>query len=608
MEENQNEEMQMLGGDGMSADKAKNSKKTIKRLFKELMQQKAKLIVIVVAAMISLVFTISAPLILGEGINILYRGLTATGNPAIDFAAVGKIVTILVGLYGISAIFNYIQQYIMATVSQNFSLSLRVQVSEKLNRLPLKFFDTHKKGDILSRVTNDIEKISDTLQEGLMQLITSILTVIGAVVLMMSISPILTVIAIVTIIIGMVATFFISGKSHTYFLNNQKSLGGFNSQIEEYYTGQMVIKTFNREFEVIEKIQKANDKLYEDSRKAQFISFVVTPAMRIMNQIGYVAIAVLGATFVINGKISIGSIQAFFQYVNQASEPLTESLYILNNMQAAIASAERIFEVLEEAEELSDNILPTKQIINAQGQVSFEHVKFGYSKDNMLMEDINISIKAGEKVAIVGPTGAGKTTLVNLLLRFYEVNSGRIKIDGVDIKEMKRKELRALFGMVLQDTWLFHGTIKENIEYARESATISEIENAAKMASVHHFIKTIAGGYQAMLEEDGNNISQGQKQLLTIARVILANPYILILDEATSSVDTLTEVEIQKAMDNLMKGRTSFIIAHRLSTIKNADLILVMQNGTMVEKGSHEELLNKSTVYAELYNSQFSES
>ncbi|AKN31426.1 ABC transporter [Clostridium carboxidivorans P7] len=590
----------------MSIEKAKDTKKTVKRLIKLLLNQKWKIIIVIFFAIISLTFTMAAPLIFSKAINTIYEGIknmSSTGSFNIDFHIIKKLSLLLLFIYLLSSLANYIQQNIMAAVSQTLVLSIRKEISEKLSKIPLKYYDTHNKGEILSRISNDLEKVSDTLQSGMMQFITAVLTIIGAVILMLSINWILTLIAIFTIAMGIIATSIIGKKSINYFANRQESLGKFNGQIEEYFTGQMVVKSFNMEDEIISKVQISNNKLYLDEKKAQFITYAINPLIRLMNQIGYVLIASLGAIFVIQGRLSIGLIQAFFQYVDQASEPLTEAAYILNSMQAAIASLERVFEILDEEEEQADTI-NYKTISNTKGNIIFEDVKFGYGKD-LIITGIDLDIKSGEKVAIVGPTGAGKTTLINLLMRFYELNDGKIKIDGIDITKLKRSHLRSLFGMVLQDSWLFDGSIKENISYSRDIATISEVKEAAKLARADYFIRTLPHGYNTVLNDENSSISQGQKQLLCIARAILANPYILILDEATSSVDTRTELEIQNAMDNLMKGRTSFIIAHRLSTIKNADKILVMDKGTIVEQGNHEELLAKGGLYSDIYNSQF---
>lgn len=493
----------------------------------------------------------------------------------------------------------------MSGVAQNLVLSMRKDLSDKLNKLPLKYYDSHKKGETLSIVTNDLEKVADSLQEGLMQLITAVVTVVGSIVMMISISVPLTIVSAITLLVSLGITVVIARKSQERFSENQKALGELNSNIEEIFTGQIVVKAFSKEKDTIRNFKILNQNLYNASRRAQFSSYAISPIIRFINLIGYVIIAVVGGIFASTGAMTLGSIQAFIQYVNQASEPTTEISYIVNMLQAAIASAERVFTVMDEVEEIKDEE-SSKVISMPKGKVQFEHVKFGYSDNFILMKDININLNAGDKIAIVGPTGAGKTTLVNLLMRFYEIQGGRITIDGVNIKDLKRGELRTMFGMVLQDTWLFNGSIKENIAYSKSDATMDEIVRAAKSARVDHFIRTLPQGYDTILTEDASNLSQGQKQLLTIARAILSDPSVLILDEATSSVDTRTEVEIQKAMNNLMKGRTSFVIAHRLSTIRDADLILVMKEGTIIEQGSHKELIEKKGFYEELYNSQFS--
>ncbi|MGC8279903.1 ABC transporter ATP-binding protein [Clostridioides difficile] len=594
--------------DGMSAEKAKDAKKTTKRLLKYMAKQKFKILIIFISVLISSALTVLAPMVMGKAIDQLFNGIKTavqTGTKfSVNFSTMGGIVSILLGLYLISAVFIYIQQYIMSGVAQNLVLSMRKDLSDKLNKLPLKYYDSHKKGETLSIVTNDLEKVADSLQEGLMQLITAVVTVVGSIVMMISISVPLTIVSAITLLVSLGITVVIARKSQERFSENQKALGELNSNIEEIFTGQIVVKAFSKEKDTIRNFKILNQNLYNASRKAQFSSYAISPIIRFINLIGYVIIAVVGGIFASTGAMTLGSIQAFIQYVNQASEPTTEISYIVNMLQAAIASAERVFTVMDEVEEIKDEE-SSKVISMPKGKVQFEHVKFGYSDDFILMKDININLNAGDKIAIVGPTGAGKTTLVNLLMRFYEIQGGRITIDGVNIKDLKRGELRTMFGMVLQDTWLFNGSIKENIAYSKSDATMDEIVRAAKSARVDHFIRTLPQGYDTILTEDASNLSQGQKQLLTIARAILSDPSVLILDEATSSVDTRTEVEIQKAMNNLMKGRTSFVIAHRLSTIRDVDLILVMKEGTIIEQGSHKELIEKKGFYEELYNSQF---
>ncbi|HBF7899946.1 ABC transporter ATP-binding protein/permease [Clostridioides difficile] len=595
--------------DGMSAEKAKDAKKTTKRLLKYMAKQKFKILIIFISVLISSALTVLAPMVMGKAIDQLFNGIKTavqTGTKfSVNFSTMGGIVSILLGLYLISAVFIYIQQFIMSGVAQNLVLSMRKDLSDKLNKLPLKYYDSHKKGETLSIVTNDLEKVADSLQEGLMQLITAVVTVVGSIVMMISISVPLTIVSAITLLVSLGITVVIARKSQERFSENQKALGELNSNIEEIFTGQIVVKAFSKEKDTIRNFKILNQNLYNASRRAQFSSYAISPIIRFINLIGYVIIAVVGGIFASTGAMTLGSIQAFIQYVNQASEPTTEISYIVNMLQAAIASAERVFTVMDEVEEIKDEE-SSKVISMPKGKVQFEHVKFGYSDDFILMKDININLNAGDKIAIVGPTGAGKTTLVNLLMRFYEIQGGRITIDGVNIKDLKRGELRTMFGMVLQDTWLFNGSIKENIAYSKLDATMDEIVRAAKSARVDHFIRTLPQGYDTILTEDASNLSQGQKQLLTIARAILSDPAVLILDEATSSVDTRTEVEIQKAMNNLMKGRTSFVIAHRLSTIRDADLILVMKEGTIIEQGSHKELIEKKGFYEELYNSQFS--
>lgn len=595
-------------GDEMSAERARNPRKTIKRFLKDLMKQKIRLLIVFFCIVIATLFSIMTPRLIGQAIDLIFKGvqLATTENRVfeINFSTMGGIVLAILGLYLLNTLFSYIQQYVMASISQKFSLSIRESITEKLNRLPLRYYDTHKKGDILSRITSDMEKVSDTLQEGLPQILTSIVTIVGAFFMMLLISPTLTLIAFVTIVASVAIAALISTKTHAYYANNQAALGELNANIEEAFTGNTLIKAFNLQNDMETANDVLNEKMCQASRKAQFVTYAVNPIVRLIGQIGYVVVAIRGAFSVISGGISIGDIQAVFQYINQISEPVTQFAYTINSLQGALASVERVYQIQDEPEEMPD--LQTEQLLYApKGDVEFEHVRFGYSDDKILMNDVNIHVKAGNKIAIVGPTGAGKTTLVNLLMRFYELQGGKITIDGININEISRKELRSILGMVLQDTWLFHGTISENIAYGRKDANELEIQNAARAARIDHFIRTLPQGYQTVLDDELSGLSIGQKQLLTIARAILANPSILILDEATSSVDTRTEVEIQKAMSNLMKGRTSFVIAHRLSTIKDADFILVMNNGTIVEQGNHQELIARKGFYEQLYNSQF---
>ena len=591
----------------MSTEKAKNSRRTMWRLMKALMPQKWKLFVAICCAIVSQVLYIRTPLIFADAINVIFDGILPAvmglGESAIDFPQLGEFVLLLTGIYLLSSLFTYFQERLMADVSQKLTLSLRERLGRKLARVPLKFYDTHKKGEILSRVTNDLERLNEILSDGIMRLFTSVILIAGALILMFRINWILTLIAIGAIFVGLITTAIVSVKSNEYFTNRQKSMGKFNAQIEESFSGQVEIKTFNREQDVAEQTGRDIDQLYKDDKKAQFIMFAIMPIIRLFNQIGYVAIAAVGATFVITGRISIGQVLSFFQYVQMSSEPMTEGSYILNSLQAAIASAERVFELLDEVEEAAD-LETARELERPQGDISFEDVQFGYGEE-LLMDGVNFSVRAGQKVAIVGPTGAGKTTLVNLLMRFYEVQGGSIRVDGVDTRDFKREYLRSLFGMVLQDSWIFDGTIAENIAYGRHDANRTEIIEAARAARADYFIRTLPHGYDTKMNDENASLSQGEKQLLCIARAILAEPYFLLLDEATSSVDTRTEVQIQKAMDHLMKGRTSFIIAHRLSTIKNADMILVMNKGDIVEVGNHEELLLQGGMYSELYHSQF---
>lgn len=606
MSENTNEDIKTT--DDTSVERAKNAKAVTKRLIRILGKQKLKFLAILISVIISSSLIIAAPLVIGNAIDKLYKGIKVSIATGVKFhvniSTMGEIIGLLLLIYIAASLFKYFEQYMMAGVSQTLTLGLRKELSHKLNHLPLKYYDSHKKGDILSRATNDLERVADSLQEGLMQLITSVVTMTLAIITMVTISPILTLIIAVTLIVSMLATTKFAHKIEGYFANNQETLGELNGFIEETFTGQLVIKAFSKEEDALQDFKEVNQRIYNANRKAEFYAYAIEPFIRFLGKIGYVIVAVIGGAFAVNGTLTLGNIQAFLQYVDQCSEPMTQISYILNMLQSAVASAERVFEILDDEEEAPEGLL-CKNIDNPRGEVTFEHVKFGYSDNAILMNDINLKLSAGSMIAIVGPTGAGKTTLVNLLMRFYEIQGGRITIDGVNIKEMSRSSLRTMFGMVLQDTWIFHGSIQENIAYSRMDASLDDVILAAKAARADHFIRTLPEGYETILEGDGSNVSQGQKQLLTIARAILADPTILILDEATSSVDTRTEAEIQKAMSNLMKGRTSFVIAHRLSTIRDADLILVMQNGTIIEQGKHQELLNKKGFYEKLYNSQF---
>jgi ATP-binding cassette subfamily B protein len=597
-------------GHGMSmpGEKPKDFKGTMKRLLIYLKPRGFQLFMVFFMAILSTAFSIFSPKVMGKATTKLFEGMMMKmkGVPGarIDFDYIFQILLILGGLYLMSTFFSYLQQFIMAGVAQKTVYDIRADVNDKLPRLPLKFFDSRTHGEILSRVTNDIDNIGSTLQQSMTQLITSVITLVGIVIMMLSISPLMTLICVVTLPLYVLVTKAVTSRSQKFFAGQQKALGELNGHVEEMYTGHTIVKAFGHEKKSVEQFNQINERLYQEGWKAQFISGIIMPLMSFINNIGYVFVCVVGGILVTRQKIQIGDIQAFIQYSRQFTQPIVQTANIANILQSTVASAERVFELLDEAEEIPDT-MDAKEMTSPKGDVRFEHVKFGYQEDAILMEDLNIDVKQGQTVAIVGPTGAGKTTLVNLLMRFYEINGGRITIDGTDIRNIKRGNLRSIFGMVLQDTWLFHGTIRENIGYGRQGVSGEEIIEAAKAARAHHFIKTLPDGYDTLLNEEASNISQGQKQLLTIARAILADPAILILDEATSSVDTRTELNIQKAMGELMKGRTSFVIAHRLSTIRNADLILVMNNGNVIEKGNHQELMVKGGFYADLYNSQF---
>lgn len=590
----------------ISTQKAKDFKGTLKRLIMYLKTYKSSIILVIIAAILSSIFSIVSPKILGQATTKIFEGvmLKAKGQGGIDFAFIYKVLIVLVILYIISSIFNYMQQYIIVSVAQKTVYDMRQDIYNKLNRLPLNYFDTHTYGEVLSKVTNDIDNISSTLQQSMTQLITSIVTIVGVVIMMLTISPIMTLVTVLTIPLGILFVKPIISRSQSYFIKQQNIIGNLNGHIEEVYTGHEIIKSFNREKKSIDKFRDINTKLYENAWKAQFMSGMMMPIMNFVSNIGYVFVSVIGAVLVTKGRIQIGDIQAFIQYTKQFSQPISQTANIANIIQSTVASAERIFELLDEKELIPD-IEKSRVIKNPKGKVVFDHVRFGYSEDKILIQDMNLEVNPGQKVAIVGPTGAGKTTLINLLLRFYELNGGKILIDNIDIRDMRRSDLRKIFGMVLQDTWLFKGTIRENIGYGKENATKEDIENVAKSANANHFIKTLPKGYDTIINEEGSNISQGQKQLLTIARAMISDPKILILDEATSSIDTRTELNIQKAMDEIMVGRTSFVIAHRLSTIKDADIILVMKDGNVIESGNHKELIEKGGFYSELYNSQF---
>ncbi|MBC8545438.1 ABC transporter ATP-binding protein [Clostridiaceae bacterium NSJ-31] len=587
-------------------ERAKDLKGTYKRLFRYIGQYKVGFTLVVIFAILATVATVLAPLVLGLTTNELHRGIVdaANGGTGVDLALIGKILLGLGALYLFSALFKYLEQYLMAGVSQKTMYTLRKAVDEKISRLPLNYFDTRTFGDVLSRVTNDVDTVQQSLQQGITQIITSATTIVGILIMMISISPILTAVALCTLPFSFLVSIGVVRKSQGLFRGQQKAIGDINGHVEEMYTGHNVIKVFNREEQVIETFDQINDRLYNYGWKAQFLSSIMMPFISLIGNIGYALIAILGGLGVISGRIYVGSIQSFIQYMRQFTQPIVQTSQIMNLLQSTGAAAERIFELLDEEEELPDKE-PAAKLENVQGNVDFTHVSFGYNQERTLIHDLNIHVHNGEQVAIVGPTGAGKTTIVNLLMRFYEINGGSIAIDGVDIRDLRRADLRDQFGMVLQDTWLFKGTIRENIEYGRLGASFEEVQAAAKSAHAHKFIMQLPGGYDFVLNEDASNISQGQRQLLTIARAILSEPKILILDEATSSVDTRTEQRIQRGMHNLMKGRTSFVIAHRLSTIKDADIIMVLRDGDIVETGTHQELLAQNGFYAQLYNSQF---
>lgn len=594
------------GGPPMSVEKAKDFKGTIKKLWRYLSKYKIALIIVLLFTIASTIFSVVGPKILGNATTELFNGVISkyTGGAGINFTKIGKILLFLLALYICSAIFSYIQGIIMTNISQKLAYRLRKEVSKKINKLPMKFYDNKTHGEILSVITNDIDTLSQNLNIEATQVISSVATIIGILIMMLSIDWIMTLVALLTLPLSIVIIAFIMKKSQGYFKSQQDYLADVNGEVEEMFSNQSVIRVFNAENKMISKFEYDNNKLADVAWKSNFVSGLMHPIMNFVGNLGYVVIAILGSYFAIIGRITVGNIQSFIQYTKNFTNPIAQIAQISNMLQSMVAASERVFEFLDEEEEKEKNkkFIHTNKI---EGSVEFKNVKFGYNQDKIIINDFSAKVKPGQKIAIVGPTGAGKTTIVKLLMRFYDLNSGEILVDGHNINDYRKEDIRGLFGMVLQDTWLFNGTIMENIRYGRLEATDDEVIEACKMAHVHHFIQTLPDGYNMILNEETTNISGGQKQLLTIARAILADPKILILDEATSSVDTRTEILIQKAMDKLMEGRTSFIIAHRLSTIKNADLILVMDSGDIVEQGTHEELLKKNGFYAKLYNSQF---
>ena len=594
---------------GRVTEKAKDFKGTTKKLIGQyLSKYKIGLIIVIIFAVGSTIFSIIGPKILGNATTEIYNGLVNKlyGTGGIDFGKIGTILLTLLGLYVLSALFSFIQGFTMTRISQKLTYRLRKDISEKINKLPMNYYDKKTNGEVLSVITNDIDTLGTNLNQSVTQIITSVCTLVGIAIMMLSISWQMTLISLIVMPIGAFLVKIIVGKSQKYFKRQQDYLGHVNGQVEEVYSGLTVVKAFNGENNARTEFTKENNELYKSAWRSQFLSGLMFPVMGFISNIGYVGVAIAGGYLAINGKITVGNIQSFIQYNKQFTQPINQIAQVSSMLQAMVAATERIFEFLEE----KDEVETAKEGVTTnglKGNVTFDHVKFGYNPDNIVIKDFNAEVHDGQKIAIVGPTGAGKTTMVKLLMRFYDVTDGRILVDGHNVKDFERGELRQMFGMVLQDTWLFGGTVKDNIKYGKEDATDDEVIEAAKAAHVHHYIKTLPNGYNSEINEESSNISAGQKQLLTIARVILTDPKILILDEATSSIDTRTEIQIQKAMDNLMKGRTSFIIAHRLSTIKNADLILVMDHGDIVEQGTHEELLAKGGFYEKLYNSQFEE-
>ena len=599
----------MRRGPGAPVEKAKDFEGTMKKLLQYLGAYKISIVAVIIFAIGSTVFNIVGPKILGRATTEIFKGLVrkVSGGSGIDFTKIGKILGMLLVLYLCSALFSFIQGYIMTGVSQKLTYRMRKEISEKINRLPMNYFDKMTHGEVLSRITNDVDTLSQSLNQSATQVITSVATIIGVLIMMLSISPLMTLTALLLLPISMGFISVIVKRSQKYFMSQQEYLGHVNGQVEEVYGGHNIVKAFNKEQDVIATFDKDNDMLYQSAWKSQFLSGMMMPIMQFVGNLGYVAEVILGGYLAMKSVIEVGDIQSFIQYVRNFTQPIQQVAQVANMLQSTAAASERVFEFLEEEEE-EQTVTDSEPVDDLEGRVEFDHVHFGYNPDHIIINDFSVKVEPGQKIAIVGPTGAGKTTMVKLLMRFYDVNEGAIKVDGHDIRDFNRSELRKMFGMVLQDTWLFKGSIEENIRYGKLDATHEEVVEAAKAAHVHRFVQTLPGGYNMELNEEASNVSQGQKQLLTIARAILEDPKILILDEATSSVDTRTEIQIPKAMDNLMRGRTSFIIAHRLSTIRDADLILVMKDGDIVEQGNHEELLAKNGFYADLYNSQFERS
>lgn len=600
-----------MGGHGpgrgmVPGEKPKDLKGTMKKLLGYMKAYKFQLFFVLIFAVGGTIFNIVGPKILGKATTEIFNGLVSkvSGEGGMDFEKIGRILLFTLSLYVISALFSFVQGYIMTGISQKMTYRLRKEISLKINRMPMNYFDTKTHGEVLSRVTNDIDTLGQSLNQSATQMITSVTTLIGVLIMMLSISPLMTVVALLILPISIGLISIIMKHSQKYFRGQQEYLGNVNGQVEEVYGGHNIIKAFNKEEDVITEFDETNNKLYDSAWKSQFISGMMMPIMQFVGNLGYVVVAILGGYLVIKDTIEVGDIQSFIQYVRNFTQPIQQVAQVANMLQSTAAASERVFEFLDEDEE-DQTVENAVSVEGLKGNVEFDHVHFGYNPEKIIINDFSAKVKEGQKIAIVGPTGAGKTTMIKLLMRFYDVNSGAILIDGHDVKDFNRSELRQMFGMVLQDTWLFHGSIKDNIRYGKLDATDEEVIEAAKAARVHRFVQTLPGGYDMELNEEASNVSQGQKQLLTIARAILADPKILILDEATSSVDTRTEIQIQKAMDTLMRGRTSFVIAHRLSTIRDADMILVMKDGDIVEMGNHDELIAKNGFYADLYNSQF---